>query len=1334
MRKFNFMKGALTLALGCAAFFAQAADVYVSATGDDGNDGTQAQPVLTLRKAYDLINSASGTIYVSGEIDGYSNPVNTDAVCPFLGNPYTLTIQGVEGTNPKIVGNSTVRMFRLRSDMGLILKDLTLSGTVGETATIDGCCVMMQGGWLETDNVIFENFSNNNNGAVLCVNAISAAKPSLICKNSVFRNNSGGTAGYGSVMRVNDVAVTDTKFYFENCAFVNNSALYGTFFFRQATVVETNPSYTYVNCTFTGNTNSNGNSGCLTAYSAPITVNVINCTVKDNPTNGSVRATAAATVNVYNSILEGNNGFDLNCDNNPVVTVRNSLILAKRNVPDEVYVKPANYTATGQLLDAFDAETNTFTPKFASLAIGYGDKQYLENLGVDGATTINYDQLGNTRSFENNTVDAGAVEVGESAIYVSSEGNDDNTGTENLPVLTLKKAFSFFAANQTGTIYVSGNVAADTEGNGLDLNGVNLKIEGVEGTNAGVTGDSVRIFNVRNNAVLTLKNLHLSGNPEKSLVGQGGCIAFAGGGALFAENVTFENFSTAIDPEKIASPNTDTNAGGLIYLNQFNASSANPILSFKQCLFKNNSTTGSWGGGAIHVRDFGTPANPQVYFENCGFYGNTADVLTGGGGSVITIRGGAAAASTVSFVNSTITACGTGGQGAIVYSSGGITLNVINSTIKDNPVSGIMCWEQGTPTLNIYNSIIENNAGTNMNDVRFSDKTENEATININNSLIGNPLWRNIATAPYTKPAEYTVGTLFEALDEASISFKPSAGSLALNYGDAQYLTALNINYDQLGHERLFENDQCDAGAIEAIKNIRFTGTGAWSEAARWNTGAVPAAADVVSIDGDATIDSNVEIAVAIINEGKSLSVAAGNQFTVSDSLAIDGVLNLQSDAAAAATILTAKVGGNGTANVEQYLSTENGRTWYYLASPVSGATSELFGEEDKVGHYDEATTSWTAPYETPTTLTAGKGYLVQLAADVENPVYTFSGTLNSGDIAIPVTRTGTENAKRGFNLVGNPYPSYLDWNAVESENVQSTLWTRTFETGNMVFKTYNADAQIGVDDETTAHIAPLQAFWVKVPADKADVADLTLLFTDALRLHKADGAAALRASEAEDRPLIRLQISNGTVSDKALILFDENAQNGFDSYDSEKMSNDNPVLPEIYTTVDEEQLAINSFSAVSGDLEIPVGISIGTAGTYSISASQISRIDELPVVLRDHATNAEFDLKTNGSYEFTSEVADNDAARFTLAFTTRTGIENVSGFGFTVSGANGNITIKLSGLGNQTDLKAGIFDVTGRKLHEETLNRSSSIINRSFNAGVYLVKIGNKTAKVAVK
>ncbi|MDR2823846.1 MAG: T9SS type A sorting domain-containing protein [Prevotellaceae bacterium] len=463
-------------------------------------------------------------------------------------------------------------------------------------------------------------------------------------------------------------------------------------------------------------------------------------------------------------------------------------------------------------------------------------------------------------------------------------------------------------------------------------------------------------------------------------------------------------------------------------------------------------------------------------------------------------------------------------------------------------------------------------------------------------------------------------------------------------------------------------------------------------------------------------------------NKYKNITVQAGRQLTLASGISIEAeTLTLKSDATGTATFINNGTANIATANVEQYLSTADSREWYYLASPVSGASSSVFGENDKLGYYNEATTSYTSPFDNPETLTAGHGYVVKLDASAENPTYTFSGSLNDGAVNIPVTRTGDDDDKRGFNLVGNPYPSYLDWDlASTSGNVQSTIWTRTFD-GGMVFKTYNADSQVGDDDQTIAHIAPLQAFWVRVN-DGATSATLDL--TNDMRLHNDGSDAGLRAPRIETRELLRLQVSNGTNTDNAVILFDNRATDDFDSYDSEKMSNDNAAIPEIYTLAGTETVVINTFTGAAADREIALGFRTGVAGIFTISAITLNNLEK--ITLTDNVAGVEFDL-TTGDYQFSSDVEDTDT-RFTLAFRapqTPTNISNAQTSDFQVWSVNGQIVVKSSMANGQM---VDVYNVVGQKLAGEKLNSSFFVLHSTFPSGVYFVKSGNETRQIIVK
>ncbi|MDR1683707.1 MAG: T9SS type A sorting domain-containing protein [Candidatus Symbiothrix sp.] len=384
--------------------------VYLSASGNDANDGSTSElAVATLSRAYTLITQAGNThntIYVSGEIDGYSKPVanQNNAVYPFLGNNYTLVIQGVKGENPKITGNSTARMFRLRADMVLQLKDLTVSGAVGQTFEGNAPFLLMQGGSFEAYNVIFENFSALQEG-VIQMNTLSATNPLISFKNCVFRNNT-STGTNGNIIRLNQYGadgnnlVGNAKIYVENCAFVNNATTYGVVFLRTANVAASHPEITVVNSTFKGNFTANGNGGNITGYSGNQTLNIVNCTFKDNTGRGVTNTNADLIMNIRNSIMEGNSQSDLLVVNNPVVTINNSLI---NNENDANYTKPAGYTPS-TILNDFDSIKYCFSPVKGSFALNYGNAQYLKNLN------IYTDQLGEQRTFANSLCTAGAIE------------------------------------------------------------------------------------------------------------------------------------------------------------------------------------------------------------------------------------------------------------------------------------------------------------------------------------------------------------------------------------------------------------------------------------------------------------------------------------------------------------------------------------------------------------------------------------------------------------------------------------------------------------------------------------------------------------------------------------------------------------------------------------------------------------------------------------------------------------------------------------------------------------------------------------------------------------
>ncbi|MGC9152081.1 MAG: hypothetical protein ACP5F6_10045, partial [Microbacter sp.] len=283
-----------------------------------------------------------------------------------------------------------------------------------------------------------------------------------------------------------------------------------------------------------------------------------------------------------------------------------------------------------------------------------------------------------------------------------------------------------------------------------------------------------------------------------------------------------------------------------------------------------------------------------------------------------------------------------------------------------------------------------------------------------------------------------------------------------------------------------------------------------------------------------AVLASNAAANALTINSGATFEVRPGMALSVNSANATftnNGTLNLLSDATGTAVMLTpATINGSGTANVQQYLS--SARNWY-VSSPVSGATLPYAGYS-----YNEPGASWTSQ-SAGASMTQGVGYIVvPTAVDTAQ----FSGTLNAGTINVTLTRKGSTYT--GFNLVGNPFPAYLDAKALLINNSSnataalSTIWYRTKNGGTWSFPTYNATSGVGVPSNNLEYIPPMQAFWVRATSD-----NVAFAFANSMcSLNTTGSQIAFNTSPAPVNKVLRLQVAAGDNTDQAVIYFNPGA------------------------------------------------------------------------------------------------------------------------------------------------------------------------------------------------
>jgi len=462
-----------------------------------------------------------------------------------------------------------------------------------------------------------------------------------------------------------------------------------------------------------------------------------------------------------------------------------------------------------------------------------------------------------------------------------------------------------------------------------------------------------------------------------------------------------------------------------------------------------------------------------------------------------------------------------------------------------------------------------------------------------------------------------------------------------------------------------------------------------------------------------------------------TLAVSPVAKFTRSSGTMTVTTLNLNSDATGTGTFVDNGTSTITTANVQQYLAA--GRDWY-VSSPVAAAPVGALSTATTVISYNEQTAAWDTQSGSLTPL---KGYVS--ASTLSTGPITFNGTLNNGPQSTSLPRhTGV--AKEGFNLVGNPYPSYVDIQGATRTNLLTSYWYRTRNSGNTAytFDSYNITSGLGTANSglsLTKNIPPMQAFWVRVATNAGG----TLGFTNSNRVHKDVSTNNFRAPSASKvtQQVLRLQVSNGVNSDETVIAFNPNASNSYDNYDSQKQSNESASVPEIYTMDGTEQLVINGLNTLTPDEELVLGFTPGQSSTFTIKASEISNFDTgTRIFLKDKLLNTEQELTIGSDYSFTSDATPTNT-RMTLIFRTTsgsTGLNNVNNQNLLVyKNANNQITVNCIGdLNNESSVS--VYNAVGQKLLAKQMTSNVTVLDSPLTSGVYMVTVTNAGKSVTKK
>ena len=505
-----------------------------------------------------------------------------------------------------------------------------------------------------------------------------------------------------------------------------------------------------------------------------------------------------------------------------------------------------------------------------------------------------------------------------------------------------------------------------------------------------------------------------------------------------------------------------------------------------------------------------------------------------------------------------------------------------------------------------------------------------------------------------------------------------------------------------------------------------------------------------VQINKDLSISGNLTI-----NNSGVFNIQNNKEITLTGNLTNNGTLTLENGATLVQGASSA-YSGSGTVQVKQNItganngSSPNGRFWY-LGSPVAGGLSSILDAAgaNVVKYWDEQGAAWVEITDNTTTLDVGRGHYLRSYTQGNQTLTFTGGALNNGTYTLSLTANGA--SFNGFNLVSNPYPSYLKWDDVAKTNVGTTIWYRTSNgANNMVFDTYNSNGNVGTSNNgagtVSQFIPPMQAFWVKVEGSTTG----NIVMENADRSHHVSGMQGMH-SLLDKQMFANLNLIKDTLRDQAIVYSSYTTADIFDAYDSEKMFQAN--TPQLYSKINDKKVVINAKNFMQRNEKTPLFMNIPSAGTYSMQLGEFNSSFG-SIWLEDLSNGQLQNLLSNDTYTFETE-AGQDLARFVLHFgypeqifgtdvheTTEDNIDEPINWNDVNVVATDDKIIDLTASLNELDAQqtkmVSVFDMTGRQIMSGSFENGINQIQVPAANAVYMVHVtvgsAHKVFKVLIQ
>ncbi|MBL4643077.1 MAG: T9SS type A sorting domain-containing protein [Flavobacteriaceae bacterium] len=531
------------------------------------------------------------------------------------------------------------------------------------------------------------------------------------------------------------------------------------------------------------------------------------------------------------------------------------------------------------------------------------------------------------------------------------------------------------------------------------------------------------------------------------------------------------------------------------------------------------------------------------------------------------------------------------------------------------------------------------------------------------------------------------------------------------------------------------------------IKNTNWTGTTStvWNLAENWDNG-IPTSSSFVTIPNVATspiIGSGTEAEVGnlTINAGETVTLNSENSITIYGTLTIAGGLNGNSGSS-----IIVKGTSSGNLSYSRNLTTN----WHLISSPVSPqgiynfavtniATNSIgtSGSNYGIAQYNNDGSAWVY-YTTSTIIGAGnfivgKGYATLRTS---SGVVTFKGTIATREVAITIT-DGTNNK---WNLIGNPYPSYISANSnADATNNFLSINTTNINATFQALYFWDGSEYIPINQASSARfIAPGQGFFVNAITNGS-----TIDFTEAMQSHQTMDVFSKSKSVW---PEITLQMTAGATNKHTKIKYITGTTTGLDpGYDAGMFtgtSNTFSVYTHLVTDSDGTPFSLQALPDNEYEnIIVPIGFNAISSKEITFSINHQNLPSGLMVFIEDITESKITRIdESNSAYKITINSDNNGIGRLYLRTSTSDLRKTLDIDDFFTNQIKmyitSNRTLRITGIKNA---KANIilYDILGKRILDKNFSSNSMIdlaIPNTIKSGFYIVKLETKKGNIHKK